>query len=493
MKHLFTIVIVSVLFSILLAACLPKAGPNVLSTKATATNTSSLNPVSTEITATLVPAVLPKPEAAIGATFRYIDGTLLVAVPAGPFKMGRAGGSDNPEHTVTLSDFWIYSTKVTNRQYAYCVSAGICAPPDVTADLGYNDYSRFDDPVTGVDWNQAQTYCTYVSGRLPTEAEWEKAARGPDGNLYPWGNDAPTCDLLNFNNCVGTSTNVTTYPQGQSYYHALDMAGNAYEWVADWYDGRYYKTGPTQDPLGPKTGSMRSARSSGYNSTIDSILSSVRSPFNPDNLRHDLGFRCVVDDPTYVAPICEQPSIYGPAPSDGQSVQKNVPTNCPIISLDIAQQKCGSNSTYVTINSNAPGLTTVGGVDKCTLLLGSWDTYPQTYDCHAATTATISGTCTYSGLGDARCADHYNLDPQTGTCKWDGTSVPGNQCLAGYNFDSTNQCCSSTSGKKADYSLCAVGSTLTDLGNGQYSCVTISNLQTVTPISKDVKMPAVCQ
>jgi len=496
MKRLYIFLVFGILSSGFLVACQPKETPTAIVTEIPITaDTPTLAPVSTQeqITPTLEPVVLSGPEVAVGSTFRYLDGTLLVAVPAGPFTMGRKGGSDNPEHTVTLSDYWIYSTKVTNRQYARCVKAGFCTPPDLNDNVGYTDYARFDDPVTGVDWNQADAYCSYVLGRLPTEAEWEKAARGPDANLYPWGSDEPSCDLLNFDDCEGMNTNVTKYPQSQSYYHALDMAGNAYEWVADWYDGYYYKTGPSEDPLGPKFGEKRSARSSGYKSTADAIPSYIRSLFSPDVHQRDLGFRCVVEDPSYTAPSCEQISIYGPQPSDGaQSTKKNIPSICPTISMDIAQQKCGSNSTFVTFKTDIPDLTTIRGVGNCTQLLGSPGTFPQMYDCHTNATVMINGVCTYSGLGEAYCAEHYNLDPATGICKWDGTAGIGRECLSDSSFDTVNHCCSTDLGNIEEYPLCAVGSTLVDMGNSNYGCVTISEIKTVAPVLVEVKMPAVC-
>ena len=253
-----------------------------------------------------------------------------------------------------------------------------------------------------------------------------------------------------------------------------------------------YRNSPSNDPQGPNVGSERVIRGSGYRSTINSTLASVRSSFTPDKSDSDLGFRCVVDDPTVAAPSCEQISTYGPPPSNNaQSVHKNVPTICPKVGITVGMQLCGS--TYVTFTSDIPGQTTISGMDKCTQILGTLDSYPQTYDCLADTTATISGACTYSGLGNAYCGIHYKLDPTTGTCKWDGSSEFGSQCLTGTNYDSANNCCSATLGGKDTYPLCAVGTTLVDFGNSKYGCVTISSLKTVAPISQDVVMPAACK
>ena len=200
-------------------------------------------------TATLVPLDLSAPMQT-GSSFTYVDGGTLVAVPSGPFLMGH-GTADNPEHKVTLSDFWIYAMKVTNTQYALCVAEGQCTPPDSVDNLNYSDFASQNNPVVGVTYDQAVAYCNYVNGSLPTEAQWEKAARGQDGNLYPWGKADPVCDLLNFNNCVRDTTDVTKYPKGKSFYGALDMEGNVFEWTADWYDPLYYKISPPGDPPGP--------------------------------------------------------------------------------------------------------------------------------------------------------------------------------------------------------------------------------------------------
>ncbi len=157
--------------------------------------TNTIVPVPTDTAAaaptnTLAPVQLAGPPMQVGSMWPYVDGSILVAVPGGPFTMGH-GGSDNPEHTVTLSDFWIYQAKVTNQEYALCVQAGKCSAPDPVDDFTFNDLTHANDPAVGVTWAQASDYCTFVHGQLPTEAQWEKTARGPDGNLYPWGENAP--------------------------------------------------------------------------------------------------------------------------------------------------------------------------------------------------------------------------------------------------------------------------------------------------------------
>jgi len=170
------------------------------------------------------------------------DGMTLVYVPAGEFEMGSDNGSDDekPLHRVSLDAFWIDQTEVTNKQYFACVSVAECTPPSSSSSRNRSSYygeSEFDEfPVIYVDWNQADAYCSWASRRLPTEAEWEKAARGIDARIYPWGNDPPNSNLLNYNNPVGDTSREKSYGAGKSVYGAYDMAGNVWEWVNDWYD-----------------------------------------------------------------------------------------------------------------------------------------------------------------------------------------------------------------------------------------------------------------
>ncbi|HEX2696663.1 MAG TPA: SUMF1/EgtB/PvdO family nonheme iron enzyme, partial [Anaerolineales bacterium] len=264
---------------------------------------------------TLDPINLAGPEMQVGSLYPYANDTLLVAVPAGEFSMGH-GGQDNPVHQIWLADFWLFRTKVSNAQYARCVNTGYCAPPDSQDNPLYEDNSHADDPVVGVTYDQASAYCAFMQARLPSEAEWEKAARGPHGNLYPWGSGAPSCDLLNFNNCVGTTTNVTSYPHGQSYYSALDMEGNAFEWTADWYEPLYYRDAPVANPAGPDSGQQRSVRSSSYKSDSSQVTAATRFFDLPENHRADLGFRCVVTEPTRLAPSCKQDKTFTSASTE---------------------------------------------------------------------------------------------------------------------------------------------------------------------------------
>ena len=212
----------------------------------TNTPSKSMSTVEAFATQSAIPQLSFTPALGIGSTMTGTDGMTLLYVPAGEFTMGSDNGEANekPVHTVNLDAFWIDETEVTNAMYAKCVDAGICDSPGRTNSNTHDSYygnPEFDNyPVIYVDWNMAKTYCELANRRLPTEAEWEKAARGINGNLYPWGNGVPNNNLLNFNKVVGDTTEVGTYPYGVSPYGAYDMAGNVLEWVSSLYKSYPY-------------------------------------------------------------------------------------------------------------------------------------------------------------------------------------------------------------------------------------------------------------
>lgn len=207
----------------------------------TATFTNEPTPTSTEAetptqpTSTPIPiytpivADTPPTMTVAGAQWRRDkDDAVYVFVPAGEFIMGE--GDD--VRSVDTDGFWIMQTEVTNALYAQCVEADACTEPN---NERWKDSAYAGHPVTDVNWVQANKYSAWVGGRLPTEVEWEKACRGTDGRVYPWGNEEPNEDLANFNQYVGDTTPVGIYSDGASPYGALDMAGNVWEWTDSWY------------------------------------------------------------------------------------------------------------------------------------------------------------------------------------------------------------------------------------------------------------------
>jgi len=206
----------------------------------------------------------------------------LVPIPAGDFTMGCNAAVDadcaddeQPMHVVTLSAFEIDKTEVTQAQYSACVVAGACEPPACDWNCDHTDF-----PASCLVWAQANAYCSFVGERLPSEAEWEKAARGEQGLKYPWGADAPDCMRANMAGCADGALPVGSLTAGASPYGVLDMAGNMVELVADWYDAGYYAESPAADPRGPAKGTRYGGRGGGFKSGADFLRASKRDWFN---------------------------------------------------------------------------------------------------------------------------------------------------------------------------------------------------------------------
>ncbi|HKN86445.1 MAG TPA: formylglycine-generating enzyme family protein [Nitrospiraceae bacterium] len=238
------------------------------------------------------------------------DGARMILVPAGPFPMGvpkgdRDGGRDEyPRHEVMLDNYFIDIYEVTHGRYAEFVKAtGHRAPENPKYPKRTLWHDRLSDslaerPVINVDWQDAEAYCRWAGKRLPTEAEWEKAARGTDDRRFPWGNVEPTHKHLNFNQqWQGEKTlmPVGSYEAGKSPFGAYDMAGNVWEWVADWYDPLYYEKSPATNPKGPDTGTYKVLRSSGWSVETPLVRLFTRVKSDPTNRNDSTGFRCAAD------------------------------------------------------------------------------------------------------------------------------------------------------------------------------------------------------
>ena len=234
------------------------------------------------------------------------DGMQLVHVPAGVFWRGsdnnepQSRPDEKPKQAIYLEAFWIDRTEVTNSMYASCVREGVCEMPSQTSsqrNLFYFGQEAFDDyPTIYVSWIDADRYCRWAGRRLPSEAEWEKAARGVDGRIYPWGNESASGLLANFDYQVGDTTRMGSYPGGASPYGVLDMAGNVAEWVADWFDPNYYLSAAVINPLGPGQGEFRVQRGGSWLSQVHVIRTAYRLWNYPISSFEGIGFRCAVSN-----------------------------------------------------------------------------------------------------------------------------------------------------------------------------------------------------
>ena len=240
-------------------------------------------------------------------------------IPAGILNMGGLDilrdSDEIPAHQVKISAFWIDQVEVTNGMYGLCVNVGACRLPvklnsnlrfDYFGNPEFNDY-----PVIHVTWRDANTYCQWAGRRLPTEAEWERAARGDDMRTFPWGDEPPNAINSNSGNSVGDTSRVGSYADGASPFGALDMAGNVWEWASDYYKAYYYASSPAENPLGPEDDigtHLRVIRGGSFQDTLLNLRLANRgyevgpNPFAPSLAEEyygrssvHIGFRCAAD------------------------------------------------------------------------------------------------------------------------------------------------------------------------------------------------------
>jgi len=253
------------------------------------------------------------------------DGATLVCVPAGEFLMGAASDdalerdNEKPQHQVYLDAYWIDRTEITNAEFSRCMAAGACQPKIydtvATTYIPYAVHPDYQDyPALLEEFDAAAAYCMWAGRRLPTEAEWEKAARGTDGRRYPWGNEID-CAHASYYDCTMNAkqpneplngprcgysyfcqtVQVDSHLVGASPYGALNMAGNVWEWVADWYSPDYYAVSPANNPSGPATGKYNVLRGGGSKSFEPDLRVTARASGSPSHFfDSQIGFRCAI-------------------------------------------------------------------------------------------------------------------------------------------------------------------------------------------------------
>jgi len=442
------------LMAILLAACTHASTLTPIPSPTSTTLPPTLEPTATSVpptptsAPTLAPVSLAGPSS--GTTMTWIDGSVLVYIPSGEFIMG-LGYGDAPTKTFSLDSYWIQQTEVTNKMYTQCVASGNCSVPD--QEVGAPPYTATqygDYPVVGVTWDAANTYCQWIGGQLPSEAQWEKAARGQNGNKYPWGDNSPKCDFANLKTCNGHTTQVNTYPDGKSPYGLLDMAGNVYEWVNDYYDPNYYASAPSSNPTGPATGNDRVTRGSSFETDLTLILSAIRHRTSQDWHNYDLGFRCVVNQPKAFAPYCQNASYL---PIGGAQTQSGT---CSLPAVQTRGNYCQGPNSYATV----------------TLPQGA--TYQVKSKDFSCEDAVVNGQRVLTCTGPSNSSSDINIcNP---ACNGSAnTASSASVCDPGYNLDTaSNACIYAPISSQPGVAGCPQGYNLIDRG-GQKVCVVGQN------------------
>ncbi len=244
---------------------------------------------------------------------------IVAALPGGEFTIGTATGTNReaPVHTVAIDDFWLMTTEVTYRQYRQCVEDYACTKPE--DDTRWNDPVYAEHPVANLNWGQANDYADWVGGRLPTEAEWEAACRSEDARTYPWGSEDPSDELANFNQAVGDTTPVGSYPAGATPSGLLDMSGNVWEWTSSVYSPYPYSKDDGRED--PRSAEDRTVRGGSFYYTQYQLTCSARAHFAPQTSNSQIGLRVAFDQPISMK---NPQAVRITSPADGASVASPV-------------------------------------------------------------------------------------------------------------------------------------------------------------------------
>jgi formylglycine-generating enzyme required for sulfatase activity len=243
-----------------------------------------------------------EPKVGVEVVPQGTKGGPMMFIPAGEFMMGCNSEVDKeciedekPYHRVYLDDYYMDKHEVTAGDYEKCVNAKSCSKLNSGSICNNGNSRKSNHPINCVNWNQADNFCKWAGKRLPTEAEWEKAARGTDGRIYPWGNEFDcnkSCNSVKPCNHNSTCT-AGSIPADMSPFGAMDMGGNVWEWVADWYGAGYFKISPSNNPRGASSGKYRVLRGGSWGVSHPEILRvSYRFWINPTANNWDWGFRC---------------------------------------------------------------------------------------------------------------------------------------------------------------------------------------------------------
>lgn len=225
------------------------------------------------------------------------------SIPAGDFIMGSNSHkllrkNESPEHKVYLEKFYLDTYEVSNQEYEKCVKEKKCTESEYSDNKHYNGPTM---PVVGISWFDANKYCEFVGKRLPTEAEWEKAARGENRNIYTWGNELNLYREECYTNIYGKkdkckySAAVGSFPNDKSYYNLYDLNGNVREWVNDFYDKNYFKKDNKANPKGPTDSKHKVIKGASFKDTTNNLALSIRYKLKPEKKKNNVGFRCAKD------------------------------------------------------------------------------------------------------------------------------------------------------------------------------------------------------